>query len=158
MKEIKDYSHIKGWGVDQNPIDVPAYPMKHRTENDNKGMIWERPTQQEVNVEILHSNERPSVSAVFGTPVPPSGFSGKIRRFAFQYSESKVMHWIALLLADRVQMFEGLADDVKQGHFPDIFSELGGRAEIKHNPAGFAKKAIVSVALVTLVVALIKRK
>lgn len=159
MKKTQtDYSHIKGWGIDQDPIDVPAYPMKRRTENDNKGMIWQRPTLQRETVEILHSNERPNLPAVFGTPVPPWGVSGKIRRFAFRYSESKIMHWIALLIADRVQMFEGIADDVKQGHFPDIFSELGGRAELKHNPAGLAKKALCGIAVVTLVVALLRRK
>ena len=157
-KTQKDYSHINGWGIDQNPLDVPAYPMKHRTENDNRGMVWERPAQQPQTVEILHSNERPSVSAVFGTPVPPSGFSGQIRRFAFRYSESHVLHWIALLIADRIQMFEGVADDLKSGHVPDIFSELGGRAELKHNAVGFAKKAVVSVAVVTLIVALLRRK
>ena len=41
-----NYKDINGWGVDADPLDVPAYPMKKRTENDNKGMIWERPEQQ----------------------------------------------------------------------------------------------------------------
>ncbi|MCF2446673.1 hypothetical protein L0657_22135 [Dyadobacter sp. CY345] len=157
-KTEKDYSHINGWGIDQNPLDVPAYPMKHRTENDNKGMIWERPTQQPATVEILHSNERPGLTAVFGTPVPPSGISGNIRRFAFKYSESHALHWLALLLADRVQMFEGLADDLKSGHVPNIYSEVGGRAALKHNPAGVVRKVVISVAVVTLVVAWLRRK
>ncbi|MCE6989731.1 hypothetical protein [Dyadobacter sp. CY323] len=156
-KTQQDYSHINGWGIDQNPLDVPAYPMKHRTENDNKGMIWERPAQQPETVEILHSNERPNLSAVFGTPNPPSGLSGQIRRFAFRYSESQIPHWLALLLADRIQMFEGIADDLKSGHVPDLFSELGGRSELKHNALGFAKKAVVSIAVVTLVVAWLRR-
>ncbi|MCF0054524.1 hypothetical protein [Dyadobacter sp. CY356] len=157
-KTQKDYTHINGWGIDQNPSDVPAYPMKHRTENDNKGMIWERPAMQPETVEILHSNERPGLTAVFGTPIPPSGISGNIRRFAFRYSESHAMHWLALLFADRVQMFEGIADDFKSGYVPDLFSELGGRAELKHNPAGLVKKALVGIALASLVVVLVRRK
>ncbi|SDG58231.1 hypothetical protein SAMN04487996_12055 [Dyadobacter soli] len=157
-KTLEDYSHINGWGIDQDPLDVPAYPMKRRTENDNKGMIWERPAQQPERVEILHSNERPGVSAVFGSPNPPSGLSGKLRRFAFKYSESHVMHWIALLVADRINMFEGVAEDFKSGHIPDVFSEMGGRAEIKHNAKGLAKKAFIGLAAVTLVVALLRRR
>jgi hypothetical protein len=157
-KTIEDYSHIIGWGIDQNPNDVPAYPMKHRTDNDNKGMIWERPAQQPAMVEILHSNERPSLSAVFGTSVPPSGVSGKIRRFAFKYSESHALHWLALILADRVQMFEGVADDFKSGHIPDLFTELGGHAELKHNPVGLAKKVACGIAVVTLLAVLLRRK
>ena len=159
MKKIlEDYSHIKGWGIDQNPDDLPASPMKHRTENDNKGMIWERPAQQPAMVEILHSNERPNLPAVFGTPVPPSGVSGRIRRFAFKYSESHALHWLTLLLADRVQMFEAVADDFKSGHVPDLFSEFGGHAELKHNPVGLAKKAACGIAIAALVVTLLRRK
>jgi hypothetical protein len=48
-----NYKDIKGWGVDADPLDVPAYPMKRRTENDNKGMIWERPVQHPTKGQIL---------------------------------------------------------------------------------------------------------
>lgn len=157
-KTQSDFNHIKGWGVDADPLDVPAYPMKRRTENDNKGMIWERPAQQPMLTEILHSNERPSVSAVFGTPNPPSGLSGKIRRFAFRYSEGSFAHWLPLLLADRINMFEGLADDFKRGHIPDLISEMGGRSELKHNPKGLAKKVVTCLAIGALIVLIAKRK
>lgn len=159
MKKTQDdYSHINGWGIDADPLDVPNYPMKRRTENDNKGMVWERPAQQPQLVEILHSNERPTVSAVFGTPNPPTGLSGKIRRWSFGFSESHVMHWIGLLMADRVQIMEGIADDLKRGHVPNLFEEHGGKAELKHNAAGFAGKVICTVAIVGAVVALLRRR
>ncbi|MCE7064935.1 hypothetical protein [Dyadobacter sp. CY326] len=157
MKKLaSDFSHINGWGVDADPLDVPNYPMKHRTENDNKGMVWERPPQQPELVEILHSNERPSVSAVFGTPNPPSGLSGQLRRFAFKYSESEWTHWLSLLLADRINMIEGIRDDIKRGHFPDFFTELGGHSEWKYNKIGFAKKVLTGIAVTGLLVLLIK--
>lgn len=157
-KTLSDYSHIKGWGIDADPLDVPNYPMKRRTENDNKGMVWERPPQQPELVEILHSNERPNLPAVFGTPVPPSGLSGKIRRWAFNYSESHVMHWMALLMADRVQIMEGIADDLKSGHVPNLFEEHGGKAELKHNAVGFAGKVLCTVAVVSIAVAFLRRR
>ncbi|MGB4399920.1 MAG: hypothetical protein WBJ10_11160 [Daejeonella sp.] len=50
--------------------------MKNYTGDDHNRINWERPEQQKESVEILHSNERPSVSAVFGTTSPPSGLSG----------------------------------------------------------------------------------
>jgi hypothetical protein len=159
MKKIeKDYSHINGWGIDHDSGNMPAYPMKQRTETDKMGMIWERPAQQPETTEVLHSIERPGLSAVFGTPNPPTGLSGQIRRFAFKYSESHMLHWFPLLLADRIQMCEALGEDIKSGHIPDIFSELGGRSELKHNASGFAKKALCGVAAVVLLVICIKRK
>lgn len=153
-----NYKDINGWGVDADPLDVPAYPMKRRTENDNKGMIWERPEQQPAVVEILKSNERPNLTAVFGTSVPPSGLSGELRRYAFKYSESSYGHWLPLLAADRINMIEGIIDDIKKGTIPNIFAELGGKSELKHNPKGLARKIAVGVILTAVVVALCKRK
>lgn len=152
-----DHSHIKGWGVDADPLDVPAYPMKRRTENDNKGMYWERPAQQVQTVEVLQSNERPNITAVFGTSTPPTGLSGKIRRFAFKYSEASFAHWLPLILADRINMLEGIADDFKKGHIPNLIDELGVKSELKHNPKGFAKKVLVGVAVTALFIAWMRR-
>lgn len=154
-----DHKDIIGWGIDADPLDLPAYPMKIRGENDNKkGLFWERPLQQASHVEILVSNERPTITAVFGTPNPPSGLSGKIRRYAFKYSESSYGHWLPLLLADRVNVIEGIVDDIKQGSFPNIFAELGGKAELKHNPAGIAKKIAVGIFITAGIVLLLRRK
>jgi len=159
MKDLNiDHKNIKGWGIDADPLDTPAYPMKIRNENDNRGMIWERPVQQAAQVEILTSNERPTVTAVFGTPNPPSGLSGKIRRYAFKFSESSYGHWLPLLLADRVNMIEGIVDDIKRGSFPNIFAELGGKSELKHNPKGLAKKVLVGLAITAGIVMLFKSK
>ncbi len=93
MENLEDnYSHIKGWGIDADPKNQPTYPMKKYTGDDHRRLNYERPPQQPVNVEILHSNERPDVTRVFGTSVPPSGLSGMIRRYAFKYSEGSWGH------------------------------------------------------------------
>jgi hypothetical protein len=135
--------HIKGWGIDIDPKNDPTYPIKHRNDGEQEGYSWDRPTQQPVNIEVLHSIERPNISAVYGTSVPPSGLSGTLRRFAFQYSENRYRHWLPLLLADRVNMIEGVVDDIKRGHFPNIFVEKGYKAEWKHNPTGLVTKLAV---------------
>ncbi len=42
-------------------------------------------------------------------------------------------------------MVEGIIDDLKHGHIPNIFKERGWKAELKHNPKAVAKKVAVSV-------------
>lgn len=157
MDSDNRYSHIKGWGVDADPRNEPTYPMKKYTGDDHQRLNWERPTLQPVDMEILQSNERPNVSAVFGTSVPPEGLSGDLRRYAFKYSESSYGHWLPLLLADRVNVVEGIIDDLKKGHIPNIFAEKGWKAEWKYNRTGLIKKIAVG-ALVTTAVILLFRK
>jgi hypothetical protein len=152
------YQHIKGWGIDADPENEPTYPMKHYTGDDHQRIHWQRPPLQPVNVEILHSNERPNVSAVFGTVAPPSGLSGAIRRFAFRFSESEYGHWLSLLLADRVNMVEGLVDDFKRGHIPNIFAEKGMKAELKYNKLGLAKKILVASLITYVAIKLVSKK
>jgi hypothetical protein len=154
----KDYSHIKGWGIDADPKNDPTYPMRKRSNEDHSGYSWKRPPQQPIDVEVLHSNERPNVTAVFGTSAPPSGLSGMIRRYAFKYSEASFAHWLPLLLADRVNVVEGILDDFRRGRVPNIFAERGGKAEWKHNPKGMVKKVAIGVVVVTAVVALLSRR
>lgn len=150
----KDMSHIKGWGVDANPKNDPTYPMRSRSQEDTKAYDWARPSLQSDETEVLHSNERPNVSAVYGTSVPPTGLSGLIRRFAFRFSEGTFTHWLSLLLADRVNMVEGVVDDIAHGHLPNIYAESGMKAEWKHNPKAVVTKVAVSAAVVTAVVML----
>lgn len=137
------YAHIKGWGIDADPENEPTYPMKHYNGDDHKRLNYDRPSQQPETVEILHSNERPGVTAAFGTSSPPSGLSGKLRRHAFKYSEGRWNHWLTLLLADRVNMVEGIIDDLRKGHFPNIIAERGWTAEWKYNRKNFIKNIAI---------------
>jgi hypothetical protein len=149
----KDHSQIKGWGVDADPKNDPTYPMKNRNDGEHAGYSWERPPQQPITVEVLHSNERPDVTSVFGTSTPPSGPSGAIRRIAFRYSESSYGHWLPLMLADRVSVVEGVLSDLKYGHVPNVFAEGGWKAEWKHNRTGLLLRILVRVLLVSAAVA-----
>ena len=132
-KSDSSYKQINGWGIDADPENEPTYPMKKYTGDDHKRLNWERPIQQPATVEVLKSNERPTLSAVIGTSTPPSGLSGALRRYAFKYSESSYGHWLPLVLADRINVVEGIIDDLKRGHVPNIFAERGWNAEWKYN-------------------------
>ena len=149
----KDPSQIKGWGVDADPNNDPTYPMKHRNNGEHAGYSWERPLQQPITVEVLHSNERPDLTSVFGTSTPPLALSGVLRRIAFRYSESSYGHWLPLMLADRVSVVEGVLSDLKHGHVPNVFAERGWKAEWKHNRIGLARRILVRVVLISAAVA-----
>lgn len=159
METNESFAHIKGWGIDADPENEPTYPIKNYTGDDHKRLDWERPQLQVPAVEILFSNERPGLSAIFGTTVPPSGLSGAIRRIAFKFSESSYGHWLPLLFADRVNVLEGLIDDLSSGHLPRLLEEKGMSAELKYNKAKLVEKVAGGAFLLTaLTTFLIVRK
>lgn len=155
---VNRYAHIKGWGVDADPDNEPTYPMKHYTGDDHKRLNYSRPERQHSNLEVLKSNERPGLSAVYGTSVPPSGVSGRIRRYAFKYGEGSYGHWFPLLIADRVNVWEGIISDIRKGFIPNILRELGIKSEWKYNKKGLAKKVLVGAAIATAAVLLLSQK
>jgi len=157
-RTARDFSEIKGRGVDADPKNDPTYPMKLRNDGEHAGYSWERPPQQPITVEVLHSNERPDITSVFGTSTPPSGLSGVLRRLAFGYSESSYGHWLPLVLADRVSVVEGVLSDLKRGQVPNVFAERGWKAEWKHNRTSLVRWILVGVALVSAAVAYFSSK
>jgi len=156
--EQADYTHIKGWGIDADPENDPVYPMKKRTNEEHKGYAWERPEQQPEKVEILKSVERPNLTAAFGTASPPEGVNGAIRKMAFRYSESSYGHWLPLVLADRIGAVEGIIDDLKNGHVPNIFAERGWGAEWKYNKKNFLLKIAAAAAVTAIAISIISSK
>jgi hypothetical protein len=156
--KIIDPSQVKGWGIDANPKNDPTYPMKNRNNGEHAGYSWDRPPQQPDTVEILHSNERPNLTAAFGTSTPPAGLSGVIRRAAFQYSENSYGHWVPLMLADRVGVVEGVLDDLVHGHVPNFFGELGLKAEWEHNRKSLVTKVIVGAVIASVAVAYLRNR
>lgn len=153
-KTIINHPNINGWGIDIDPKNDPTYPIKkQRTDEERAGYTWERPAQQPVDMEVLHSNERPNVSAVFGTSMPPRGLSGMLRRYAFQYGEGSMLHWLPLLLADRVNEVEGIVEDLAKGHLPNIFAEKGYGAQWKFDRKRVIAKIAIGTALTAATVA-----
>jgi hypothetical protein len=152
-----DMSHIPGWGVDLDPAVRPAVPME-RTPPRLHNVHWDAPEQQHSHVQVLHSLERPGITPIYGTTVPPSGLSGKLREFAFGYSENDIRHWLILMLADRVNVGEGLVSDLAHGHVPNILAEMGAGAEWRYNRTGFVRKALVLSTLAAVGVYLMRQR
>ena len=152
------YKSIPGWGMDADPENEPTYPMKNYTGDDHNRINYERSVQQPQDVELLMSNERPTITRVFGNTVPPSGLSGAIRRYAFQHSEDRYRHWIPLILADRINVYEGLIKDIKEGQLPNIIKERGLAMEWKFNRTGIIKQVAVAAVIGTALFALFNKK
>jgi hypothetical protein len=140
------HPEVQGWGADLDRKNRPAYPME-RTPPRFDGEQWEPPEQQAAQVAVFHSSERPGLTPVFGTSTPPRGLSGRLREAAYQLAENDIRHWLLLLLADRVDVVEGIGDDLARGHLPHIFGEMGIRAELRYNPAGLARKVAIASAV-----------
>jgi hypothetical protein len=149
--------NIQGWGADLDPAVRPAVPME-RTPPRLDNVHWDAPAQQKRTVKVYHSTERPGITPVFGTSAPPSGVSGAIRGAAFRYSENDLRHWLMLLFADRVNVVEGILQDLARGHVPNIWAEMGGPAEWRYNRAGFMRKAAIATVVVGMLVYLARRR
>ena len=152
-----DVSTIPGWGVDADPENDPTYPYRDRTRDEGLTNDWQRPPQQHSDVEILQSIEHVRTPAVYGTSTPPSGLSGVIRRGAFRWSESNWMHWLMLMGADRINVVEGVVQDLARAKIPNIPAEMGIRSEWRHNKKGLIKKLAVTAAVSAAAVALLRR-
>jgi hypothetical protein len=110
MARNNGHSDIQGWGADLDKSNRPAVPME-RTPPRLHGVHWKQPAQQPRKVPVFHSTERPGITPVFGTSVPPKGLSGYLRKVAFKRSENDIRHWMLLLLADRINVVEGMIED-----------------------------------------------
>lgn len=149
-------THIKGWGADLDHKNRPGVPME-RTPPRYTPANMNTPPAQAQHVEVLVSNERPGITQLHGTAQPPSGLSGMLRRAAFKFSENDIRHWLILLGADRINVVEGVVEDLAQGHVPNILGEMGIKSEWQHNKAGLAKKLAIAGVLAGAAYYLMKR-
>ncbi len=153
-----DTAAVPGWGVDADPGNNPTYPMRHIEDQTSRGLSWTRPSQQQPDIEILQSIEHNRLPAVVGTSTPPSGVSGALRRYAFRRSESDWWHWLLLMGADRINVVEGVVEDLAHGKIPNIPAEMGVRAEWRHNRRGYALKVAALLAAGAAVLAVSRRR
>lgn len=155
---LVDTANIVGWGVDADRDNDPTYPMRDQSRDSGLTRNWNRPPIQAPEVEILQSIEHVRRPAVTGSSTPPSGVSGLMRRAAFRWSESNWLHWLLLLGADRVNVVEGVVQDLAQARLPNIPAEMGIKAQMQFNKTGLAKKAAVTAGLLAVGTVLLTRR
>jgi hypothetical protein len=150
---------INGWGADLDPANRPAVPKE--APSDVQTPRGKRPAQQIADVKIFVSVEHPDITPVFGTTCPPRGLSGVLRTTAYKFGEGRLAHWMTLMLADRVDVIEGLLDDLTHAHVPNLVRERGWKSKFTgdRGPKGrtaestAAPKMLLAGAAVGIVVA-----
>jgi hypothetical protein len=138
-RRLTEVKNIKGWGADLPEENRPAVPKEApSTVFTARG---KEPKRQTARVKIHKSLEHPSLTPVFGTSCPPKGLSGLLRDFAYRrWSEGKIAHWMTLLLADRIDVVEGIFSDLARGKLVRPFKEMGLAAELKNRGRGRVKR------------------
>jgi len=125
-------ARIPGWGVDLDPRDRPGH-VKERFVAGETGAHWEFPDRQPESYPRERTNEHKFLTPVFGTSCPPRGLSGAIRRYAYNFSEGKMAHWLLLMGADRVDVIESRVIGALTGKPDNLITESGILSELKRN-------------------------
>ncbi len=134
---------IPGWGSDLEAADRPGVPRDKAPQLGAQALYIDV-AEQIPSHRIHKSTEHARLTPVFGTSCPPRGLSGRLRDFAYRLSEGRLVRWVALLAADRVDMAEGLLADMAHLRPPNVVREMGLRSEWRHN-----RKRVVKIAAVT---------
>ena len=65
---------------------------------------------------------------------------------------------MTLILADRINVVEGIIDDLVHGHVPNILAERGWNAEWKYNKKGVIKNIAVGVAVTSVLLLILANR
>lgn len=133
---------IPGWGSDLDPAVRPGVPMD-KAPDVGIETLYPAFEQQIPRAKVHKSTEHAKLTPVFGNACPPRGLSGKIRDFAYGFSEGRLSHWLLLMAADRVDLVEEILIDLSHLRVPNIPKEMGLKSEVKYNGKGVAKTAAV---------------
>lgn len=120
---------IPGWGVDLDPADRPSYPKEKL---EPTGAHWDFPERQPERFPREKSTEHKFLTPVFGTAQPLKGVSGKIRRWAYTYSEGRLAHWLLLVAGDRVDVLENRIAALRRLRPDNPITETGVLGEFKN--------------------------
>jgi hypothetical protein len=128
-------ARIPGWGADLDLADRPSGRRLDRT-LPATGAHWDFPDRQPGGEGRERSIEHAFLTPVFGTTAPLHGVSGRIRRFAYRYSEGRLAHWLLLVLGDRIDTLGSHVASLVSGHPDNPVAETGIRAEGGNDPIG----------------------
>ena len=142
---------IRGWGSDLDPARRPGVPYDKAPQLGVEA-LYPPITQQVPKFRIHKSTEHAKLTPVFGTSCPPTGLSGRIRDFGYTFSEGRMARWLTLMFADRVNVVEGIIQDVSRGHVPNIPREMGLASEWRYNRDAFIRKTAIVVGCVAMLV------
>jgi hypothetical protein len=145
--QIDRSEEIPGWGSDLDPSVRPGVPRDKAPHIGGENLYIDVTPQQPTH-RIHKSTEHGQLTPVFGTSCAPRGVSGRLRDVAYRYSEGRLVRWIGLMFADRVDMLEGVVNDVANFRPPNLVREMGLKSEWRYNrPRVIKAVAVTSLAL-----------
>ncbi len=144
-RQIDRSAEIAGWGTDLEPQVRPGVPRDKAPYLGIESLYPDIEPQTPPH-RIHKSTEHAKLTPVFGTSCPPRGLSGKLRDVAYRWSEGRLARWMTLMMADRVDMVEGVVSDFARGRPPNLAREMGWRTEWRYN-----RKRVITGAAVTAV-------
>jgi len=65
---------------------------------------------------------------------------------------------MTLILADRVDVVQGIINDLRHGKIPNLIQELGWKAEWRYNRKKFVMRLATKVLVATMITAALMRK
>src|SRR4051794_1512697 len=131
-RDVDHSAAIAGWGSDLDPSTRPGVPRDKAPDIGAESLY--PPIEPQVAPHRIHkSTEHGKLTPVFGTSCPPTGLSGRLRDIAYRYSEGRLVRWMTLMFADRVNMVEGIASDLARMRPPNIVREMGLASEWRYN-------------------------
>lgn len=145
-RQMDRAAEIAGWGSDVDPETRPGVP-RDKAPDIGAEHLYIDITRQKPPHRIHKSTEHGQMTPVFGTSCPPKGLSGRIRDAAYNLSEGRLARWMALMLADRVDMVEGVVADFARLRPPNVVREMGLRSEWRYNRKRVIKVAAVAAAV-----------
>jgi len=134
---------IAGWGSDLDPNVRPGVP-RDKAPDIGAEMLYPDIEPQRPPHRIHKSTEHGQLTPVFGTSCPPLGMSGKLRDAGYRWSEGRLVRWITLMFADRVDTIEGVFSDFAKLRPPNVIREMGLASEWRHNRKGVVRAAAVT--------------
>lgn len=142
-RSIDRSADVPGWGSDADPATRPGVPRDKAPAIGGEHLYID--VEEQLPPHRIHkSTEHARLTPVYGTSCPPRGLSGRMRDLAYRFSEGRLVRWVALLAADRVDMVEGLVTDLAGMRPPNVVREMGLRSEWRYN-----RKRVLTIAAAT---------
>jgi hypothetical protein len=156
-RQVDHAGEIAGWGSDLDPQTRPGVP-RDKAPDIGAEHLYIDITPQTPPHRIHKSTEHGQLTPVFGTSCPPKGLSGRIRDQAYRLSEGRLSRWMTLMLADRVDMVEGVLEDFARLRPPNVVREMGLRSEWRYNRKRVVKAAAVTAVALSVAYLLTRRR
>ena len=130
-------------GVDAEPDARPGFPMENEP-SLAPGAHHEEIEPQPDDEHELRRAGLETMTPVFGTAQPPHGVSGYLRRAAYRVPEHHARHWMALLLADRIDVVEDRLGGLLARPLEDAGYD-GPAGRVRENPIAVVAGVLVGV-------------